>query len=86
MTEKWRVETYGRDCLGNISGYRVVRFHGLRTEFAGNFPVDIYIAGSFDLAEHRALRLCRALNLPDESHHTKLERRYLLELNRRERH
>lgn len=56
------VEPFGRDCLGNITGYRVYEGHGQRRTVAGQFCGDIYVRGSFELAHLRAGALADTLN------------------------
>jgi hypothetical protein len=58
----WKVKTFGRDCMGNITGYVVERYHGRHREIADTFVGDIYVPGSFEDAEDRATRLCAELN------------------------
>jgi hypothetical protein len=66
MTENpaYRIESFGRDCMGNITGYRVVTGHGPTWRCApdGRFIGDIYIPGSFAAAYARAVDLCARLN------------------------
>lgn len=61
-TMPWRVETFGRDCYGNITGYRVVRGHGFTLEFDRSYAGNIYRPASFDEARQWAEDRCRALN------------------------
>jgi hypothetical protein len=61
-TERWRVVAYGRDCLGNTSGYRVVRGAGWNQETGGVFSGNIYEPGSFDHARESANTLVGELN------------------------
>lgn len=59
---KWRVSSFGRDCLGNVSGYRVVRGFGWDTELDSQFVADLYEPGSHAIAKVNASRRCAALN------------------------
>jgi hypothetical protein len=71
----WTVETFGRDCLGNITGYRVERrvwrFTGnpfrrdglnLMLDIAGHFVADLYEIGSHEKAKAKAEALAAKLN------------------------
>lgn len=71
----WKVESFGADCLGNISGYRVSRYvwvprpwsgrrDGLsqELEIAATFVGNIYRNGSFEKAKTQADALCASLN------------------------
>lgn len=71
----FKVRSFGRDCLGNISGYVVERYVWvprewskrkdgtcLEIEVAGTFVGNIYEAGSFDRAKADAQALCDRLN------------------------
>jgi hypothetical protein len=71
----WKVSTFGRDCIGNITGYRVERRRwrytgnpyrkdgmNLSHEIAGQFVGNIYEAGSFDRAKAKADTLAAKLN------------------------
>jgi len=69
------VEPFGRDCYGNITGYRVVRrgWHhtgnprrsdgmSWEVEQFQQFPGDIYKEGSFAAAKRQAEELAAKLN------------------------
>lgn len=58
----YRVESFGRDCLGNITGYRIVQGAGRDATFHGAFIGDIYEPGSFGRALSEANRRCGELN------------------------
>lgn len=71
----FEVKTFGNDCLGNITGYRVQRSEwvprpysqrddGLsyETEVRGQFIGNIHEGGSFDRAKAEAEARCAALN------------------------
>lgn len=62
MIEQARVEPFGRDCLGNITGYRVYQGHGQQRTVAGQFCGNIYAPGSFDHARTQAESLAASLN------------------------
>jgi len=64
---KYRVESFGRDCLGNSSGYRVVRDYGFQKEIAGTFVANIYEAGSHDRAYNNAVVMCENMNRAAEA-------------------
>lgn len=63
LDDVWRVESFGRDCLGNISGYCIVRGYGWRREIVGQFCGDIYETGSFDRAYQQAAGVADRLNV-----------------------
>lgn len=48
------VQTFGMDCLGNITGYRVYEGYGQQRRVVAQFCVDIYEPGSFDRARAQA--------------------------------
>jgi hypothetical protein len=60
--DKWEVSTFGNDCLGNITGYRVTRYCARRLEIAGAFCGNIYVPGSFGKAMVEAEALADRLN------------------------
>jgi hypothetical protein len=62
MQSKYDVRPFGRDCLGNISGYVVARGHGLKYEVAGTYVGDIYEPGSFEAARIEAESVCERVN------------------------
>jgi hypothetical protein len=75
MDSKYEVHTFGRDCLGNITGYRVGRYvwrytgnsyradgMNLIYDLAGQFVGNIYEPGSFGRAKTQAEVLARRLN------------------------
>jgi hypothetical protein len=55
MDDTYRVMPFGRDCLGNITGYRVLTRDGSGARIAGTF-VD-------DSAKQRADELANTLNM-----------------------
>ena len=63
--DEWRVTSFGQDCLGNVTGYAVVRGFGARrvTAEGGTFVGDIYKPGSHDEAHAKATALCEKLNV-----------------------
>jgi len=63
----WTIETVGSDCLGNISGYRVVKRGSRGTaEYGGTFVGNIYTPGSFEHALWAANARCADLARIDE--------------------
>lgn len=58
----YRVESFGRDCWGNISGYRVTTGYGWNRTTAQLFFGDLYERGSFERARLEADALCAKLN------------------------
>jgi hypothetical protein len=71
----FRVVPFGRDCLGNITGWRVMRSGWAHTgnphrrdgmnyleEVKGQFVGNLYRAGSFEEAERKAAALAATLN------------------------
>jgi hypothetical protein len=58
----WKVQTYGCDCNGHISGYRVYRYVENMFHVAITYPGDVYERGSFEAAEIMAKSACNALN------------------------
>jgi len=57
---RYEVRTYGWDCLGNITGFRVKD-----TETGGTvaqFTQDIYVVGSYQRAKQAAQAECDRLN------------------------
>ena len=52
-----RIESFGQDCLGNITGYRVYEGYGANRVCRGQFCGDIYVPGSFDRAYREAEEL-----------------------------
>lgn len=71
----YAVRSFGSDCLGNITGYRVERYvwrpwkHSERSDglgqfldVAGQFCGNIYREGSFEKARAEADELCNSLN------------------------
>lgn len=58
---KWKVQSYGRDCMGNATGYRVYRY-APELEVAICYVGDVYVAGSFHKANCDAGRACDMLN------------------------
>lgn len=50
----WEVQTFGNDCLGNITGYSVTRNFGQYREIVGSFVGDIYRPESFSEAKAKA--------------------------------
>lgn len=57
-----RIESFGQDCLGNITGYRVVRYFGAEKEIVQAFIGNIYEPGSFDRAREGAEEVMRRVN------------------------
>ena len=57
----YRLETFGRDCLGNITGYRVVTGVGRAFQVIGAFVGNIYVPGSFQSARDMAEAMLRSL-------------------------
>ena len=61
LTQPFEVEAFGRDCLGNISGYQIVkRVRGVVVSCAGHFFPDE--SGSYENARHEADEACAKLN------------------------
>lgn len=59
----WKVEPFGRDCWGNCTGYRVVRYvNGERETHNALFVGNIYEPGSHSAAYVNAQMLCNSLN------------------------
>ena len=48
------IETFGRDCMGNITGYRIVDGTGPTWRVMASFVGDIYVPGSFAKAKAEA--------------------------------
>lgn len=69
--QQYKVETFGRDCWGNISGYQVVRRgynqfpngeYYFDTDTAGKFVANLYEDGSFGRAKQDAVDLMNEKN------------------------
>ncbi len=58
---KPRIETFGLDCLGNVSGYRVVSGFGKDWECHAQFVANLYVAGSHAEAKDCAQRTLRKM-------------------------
>ncbi|MBX3533379.1 MAG: hypothetical protein KF826_03435 [Xanthobacteraceae bacterium] len=58
----FEVRSFGRDCLGNITGYVIRRGFGLKAEDAGVFVGNIYRPGSFEKAKQEAEARCASIN------------------------
>lgn len=59
---KYSVTSFGQDCLGNCTGWRVVDEYGsVHQQFVG----DIYKPDEREAAHEAALSLCASLNEPD---------------------
>lgn len=65
MKNLFKVVAFGRDCYGNISGYKVVRTTGssaMSEYVVKDFWGNIYVEGSFEKARQEAQELCDKLN------------------------
>mgnify|MGYP001617988606 CR=1 FL=1 len=62
MELNWQVGTFGRDCLGNISGYRVFRYEGQSLVAPYWESGDIYEPGSFERAKANCEAVCERMN------------------------
>lgn len=63
MKKEWLVGSFGRDCMGNVSGYRVYRSCGqLGPEVAHYEVANIYEPGSHDAAHAFCVGAARDLN------------------------
>jgi hypothetical protein len=62
---EYRVEEFGRDCLGNITGYRVVTGYGPTKVTAKRYCGDIYTPGTFEGARDLADFQCDLLNIAE---------------------